>query len=167
MIINKQSIFLLKTTSISVTNSFIKNFKEKFILVSNRDKLYYAEIFFLAAWIRFCIYFFPFKFYKNTLGKLQEEAVQEISTEAMAFALNIKNIVLTVCNHTPWESKCLVQAIICKKILKRSGIKSTIYLGVKNDNNKKLLAHAWLKFGDKILTGGAGHKEFNVVNFYG
>jgi len=150
-----------------VKNSFIKNLNNKFFLVSNRDKLFYFEAFTISLWIRFCIFFFPFKFYKNTLGKLQNVANQEISPDILDFALKIKNTVLTVCNHTPWESKCLVQAITCKIILKRRGINTTIYLGVSNKENQKLLAHAWLKLGDVILTGSRGHKKFKIVNYYG
>ena len=34
---------------------------------------------------------------------------------------------------TPWESKCLVRAMTAKKMMKKRGYKTTLYLGVGKD----------------------------------
>jgi hypothetical protein len=50
-------------------------------------------------------------------------------------------------------------------MLKRRRIAATLYLGVakKKDQPEQLAAHAWLRCGDAILTGAAGHRQFAVV----
>ena len=46
--------------------------------------------------------------------------------------------------HTPWQSKCLVQAIAARLMLGRRGVAGTIYLGPAKDLDGQLKAHAWL-----------------------
>jgi hypothetical protein len=50
-------------------------------------------------------------------------------------------------------------------MLKRRRIAATLYLGVakKESDPEGLAAHAWLRCGDVILTGAAGHLHFTVV----
>ena len=68
-----------------------------------------------------------------------------------------------ISKYTPWQSKCLVQAIAAKRMLQARQIVSTLYLGVKKSNSQQLEAHAWLRSGSLYLTGGQGHKYFTVV----
>ena len=50
-----------------------------------------------------------------------------------------------------------------KAILRTRGISSTLYLGVDLDDDKDLQAHAWLRCGDKVLTGERPSAGFTVV----
>jgi hypothetical protein len=132
------------------------------------DQLLIFYAFMLASLVRFCVFFLPFKMYRSFLGVRQTEADKPTDKSIIDNAVYISKIVLSVCRHTPWESKCLIQAIVCKKILLNKGVNTTLYLGVAQERNKNsLAAHAWLKLGDTVLTGERGHKKFNVVNFYG
>ncbi len=115
----------------------------------------------------FVWFFLPFKYYRGLFGKSQEATVTNYDEKQLEDALKITNIVLSISRNTPWESKCLVQALSCKKMLQKRGVITTLYLGVCKDyNDKELAAHAWLKMGDFILTGRSGHKDFKVVNYY-
>lgn len=91
------------------------------------------------------------------LNEIQRKQVQQIKT-----------IVNGVSKRTPWESKCMVQALSSKWLLKHYAIPSTIYYGVIKDSSQpgKLKAHAWLKIGEEFVSGKAGHQQFKVVNFY-
>jgi hypothetical protein len=151
-----------------IRKSFLKRVKEAFVLAPVADKLLFLYAFTWSLFVRFCIFTLPFKFYRNLLGKQQVETLIDVKETDLAMAKHIRNIVLAVCRHTPWKSKCLVEALVCKRMLKKKGIETTIYLGVSKDPQKnKLKAHAWLKLGAIILTGAQGHKEYKVVNFYG
>ncbi|MCD0486925.1 lasso peptide biosynthesis B2 protein [Pedobacter sp. MC2016-14] len=151
-----------------MNSNFFKHFQSKFLSAPLRDKLTVVYIFFGSALLRFMIYFLPFRFYRNLLGKQQQEVRQELSANQIEQAKHLKMLIETVCNHTPWESKCLVQAILCKRLLNKRSIKSVLYLGIANNpNDSKLDAHAWVVVGELILTGAAGHKRFKPVNFYG
>ncbi|MEO1800116.1 MAG: lasso peptide biosynthesis B2 protein, partial [Cyanobacteria bacterium J06629_2] len=65
--------------------------------------------------------------------------------------------------YTPWQSKCLVQAIAAKRMLQSRKIVSTLYLGVTRNSHQSLEAHAWLRSGQMYLTGGREREEFTVV----
>jgi hypothetical protein len=45
-------------------------------------------------------------------------------------------------------------------------VPATLYLGLKNDTSRELLAHAWLRAGRLVVTGRRGHREFtHIVSF--
>jgi hypothetical protein len=58
-----------------------------------------------------------------------------------------------------------VQAIAAKLMLKRRGIPSTLHLGVAKEDNR-FMAHAWLRSGSIILTGGAGRERFTIISTF-
>ena len=72
----------------------------------------------------------------------------------------------TMSRRTPWESACLAQAMTAKFMLRRRGVSSLLYLGMKKDAGGKLSAHAWLKVGDILLVGGAGHETFTILSAF-
>jgi len=71
-------------------------------------------------------------------------------------------------SHTPWESACLVQVLAAQKMLSKRNISGVFYLGAGRDSNTtdQLHAHAWLKCGNKIITGEAGHERFAVLSTF-
>ena len=75
--------------------------------------------------------------------------------------------VRTASRYTPWESKCLAQAMAARMMLKRRRFPTTIYLGVLKDDKAGLKAHAWIRCGERILTGAQGHGQFTVVATFG
>mgnify|MGYP003171684860 CR=1 FL=1 len=73
-------------------------------------------------------------------------------------------IVGKVCDKTPWESKCLVRALAAQRLLCRRGLSSTLYLGCGMEEGK-MVAHAWLRFGEMYVTGGDGGGYTTVARF--
>jgi hypothetical protein len=69
----------------------------------------------------------------------------------------------TMSRYTPWESKCLVQAMAAKIMLNRRKIGNTLYLGVAKDGTEAMVAHAWVKCGGIILTGARQAERFTAV----
>ena len=65
-----------------------------------------------------------------------------------------------------WKTTCYTQAIAARLLLKRKGIKSKIYLGMTKDKNNKLLAHAWTKVGEKVITGGGNLDKYKVLYIF-
>lgn len=55
--------------------------------------------------------------------------------------------------RVPWRADCFVQALAAQRWLKRRKIATTMYLGVRRDAQGTHF-HAWLKHGNKIVTGG-------------
>lgn len=128
-----------------------------------REKLLVIEALLLSGIIRFAILFIPFNKLARLSGKYREESSKIISYEDEAITRKISCIVLVVSNKTPWKSKCLVRAITAQIMLSIRKVSSTLYLGVARDEEKKLIAHAWLRSGESIITGANEMSEFTEV----
>lgn len=59
-----------------------------------------------------------------------------------------------VARRLPWRSDCLVQAVAAKNWLRRYGIQADLGIGAARDAGGQFAAHAWIKVGDTIVTGG-------------
>ena len=53
-----------------------------------------------------------------------------------------------------WRSDCFVQALAAQRWLRQSQIASALTIGVRKEANGEFAAHAWLKVGDVVVTGG-------------
>ena len=91
-----------------------------------------------------------------------EESGNRENTE-IGFMRRLSWAIELMSRYTPWESKCLVQAITGKLFLRQRRIENTLYLGVAKTQEESLIAHAWLRSGDDIVTGVCDSKEFTVV----
>ena len=58
-------------------------------------------------------------------------------------------------SHAPWRSDCLIQAMAVTRWLRRRGVSTNFYLGVKKDDASQLTAHAWVTSGEKLVSGGS------------
>jgi hypothetical protein len=125
---------------------------------------------FLEAWLllhasRLLILFFPFKKIAASLGVLNQESISEFSD--LLIANNIKNSIERASRHALHSSKCYDQALAGKFMLKWRRLPSTIYFGLSKNDQSQLIAHAWLRFGDQIITGAKGIENFTIVAYYG
>ena len=86
---------------------------------------------------------------------LGDSDVLDCSTPADQAAIaRIGWIVPRVSARVPWRSDCLVQAIAAQRLLSRRNLAGRIVLGIENEAESGFGAHAWLAFGDSIVTGG-------------
>jgi len=74
-------------------------------------------------------------------------ALQRSLVERVAYAVPIMGL------RVPWRSDCVVQALAARRWLARGKIASSICIGVRKDEHG-FQAHAWLRVGDRIVTGG-------------
>lgn len=145
--------------SLSILNRRIK----KFIKLKFKIKSDFVKVFFYTAFYRAFILFFPFNKLRKKIGNYNEESPTVISDDAYEEARHVGWVVNIISKHTPWESKCLVQALTAQRLLKKRNISSTLYLGIQKDKDNKMLAHAWLRTGSYIVTGGVIIDKFTVV----
>lgn len=75
--------------------------------------------------------------------------------------------VQAVARHVPLGFVCLPQAIAAKRMLRRRGIETTLYLGARPAAAGGLTAHAWLRSGPAILTGRAESRAHRAVVAFG
>ena len=140
----------------------------KFMSLKLDKKLLLAEAVVLLGISRAVLKVVEFKRIAPYLGQHMNKHTKDADSEiSISKAGQVRWAVSVMSKYTPWESKCLVQAMAAKIMLRRRGIKSTIYLGVARDGQGKMIAHAWLESCGRILTGAAGADRFTVVSVFG
>lgn len=139
----------------------------KFIkLTSYEKKLFLEALYYLAA-SRLLLIFKPFKKIAPDLGNNIDNKGCKLSEMDMEGIKNISKMIQIASKNVPWNSKCLVQAITAKAMLSRRNIPCTIYFGLAEDSENKLIAHAWVKCGEIIVTGKLGMNRFKIINTFG
>lgn len=127
-----------------------------------KDKILFLAAYILSGIARFLMIAVPFKRFQHYIGISKEESPYEtICLQDFNTIKRIRYLGLLACKYTPWESKCLVKALVICWLLKHYKIPTTLYLGVAKD--KTLLAHAWLRCGPCIITGGDVQQKFVEV----
>jgi hypothetical protein len=118
---------------------------------------------FLLKWKVTCR-LLPLGWYAPYLG-VQQASTPEIPIEDT----RIRSIIQAIARgkkYSPWKIKCLAEAIAAQKMLHRRKIPATLYLGIARKDEHEIIAHAWLRCGNKILTGRRGMKKFTVVSSF-
>jgi hypothetical protein len=134
----------------------------KFLQRSKLERRLIVEACCLLALARMIVLMVPFRRIAPLLGRTMAESPPGASQQ-LTMAQKISWAVQTAGRHTPWESKCLAQAMAAKMMLRRRQIPSTLYLGLAKDEQGELTAHAWLRCGDLILTGGQNYESFTTI----
>lgn len=129
----------------------------------HQQKGLFVYAYLLSGIIRLSILVLPFKVLKRRLGIPKMESTFDVSDEKIVTAKEIRRLVLQVCNHTPWQSKCLVRAMLTQHLLNKRNISSTLYLGVNKNQSGEMQAHAWLRCGEIFIMGGENKNDFIEV----
>jgi hypothetical protein len=96
------------------------------------------------------------------------ESPKDISDDQRLLALKVSWAVQSAAKHVPMGFVCLPQAMAAKWMLRRRHLDTTLYLGTALPEDGGFTAHAWLRAGDKILTGR--HESFThkaLITFAG
>ncbi|MDQ3517885.1 MAG: lasso peptide biosynthesis B2 protein [Gemmatimonadota bacterium] len=98
------------------------------------------------------------------LGRLMAESPGQHDSAALKQAARVHRAIATAARHLPWKPVCLPQAVTAQWMLRRRGIPSTLYLGT--DPARGYDAHAWVRAGSVIVTGGPGQERFAIVSSF-
>ena len=109
---------------------------------------------------------FPMRWYANKLGFKGNDSSYSINENDLLIAKRVEKAVRRVQKYFPWKVKCFSAALTAKTLLKKNNIQSTIYLGVKRSSNDKMMAHAWLRCGNIIVTGKEEMNNFTTLVFF-
>jgi len=125
-----------------------------------------VEAFFALAWARLTLAGRPFQRVAERLGRTGEESPATVPAHQERLADAIGQAIETMSRHTPWENRCLAQALAAWRMLQRRGIAVTVYFGVAQNPAKPFDAHAWVRCGSQLVTGGEGHEQFRVISSF-
>jgi hypothetical protein len=135
----------------------------KIFSIQNVERRMFFEAFkslLLSTWANLV---FPLKKNSKKWGIHQAESsfAEDIENKATIRLIDLS--IRRAQRMLPFRAKCLAEAVAAKQMLDQRGIKSTLYLGVSKDDKKKLIAHAWLRAGNFIVTGKKGMEKFVEV----
>jgi hypothetical protein len=144
----------------------------KLAALSWEDRWLLAHLFFLLGIARLALRVIPFRRLARHLGPLQTETPPDAPPDHLAQARRVGLAIVRVSPHTPWTSNCFPQALVAKYWLGRRGIPATLYLGVALNkaagaSRSEMTAHAWLRCGPFLVTGGPGHDRYTVTARFG
>jgi hypothetical protein len=130
------------------------------------DRACFLEAVFWLGLARLAILVLPFRRLAPWLGRHMAQSPEEAGAAPPELLDRLSWAVAAASRHAPWECKCLAQAIAGKAMLRRRGAASTLYLGLAKDRETQLQAHAWLRCGERILTGQRGMAGFTVISTF-
>lgn len=108
----------------------------------------------------------PIRRYAHRLGEKGKESPRRIPENQLSSIEKVRRSIIRVDRYTPWRKTCFTKAFTAKILLKRANIPSTLYLGVAKDSSNNMIAHAWLRCGDLIITGKEQMPKFTPVAFF-
>ena len=135
----------------------------KYYKLSSFEKSILLSALFTSLKVRFYIKFFKMPSYVKYLGKKGIKTISSNNNEEKVLII-IKNV-KRISKYSFWRTKCFEEAFTTKLLLKKQNINSTIYFGVKKNNNN-LDAHSWLKIGDKCIIGCRRIDKYTVTEFF-
>jgi hypothetical protein len=135
----------------------------KFLRHDGRRRWLLCEALACLCWAKLLLLLVPFRWVAPLLGKPQTESPPAITSGERDLVLRVAWAVQSAAKHVPLGFVCLPQAMAAKWMLRRRHLASTLYLGVARPDEVKFTAHAWLRAGDKILTGRAESRTHTAI----
>lgn len=132
----------------------------RFIKLPFKEKCLFFQCIFLSL-------FFMVKvsFSRNTqFGIAHAESLQKPIDDN--YLESIKQAIRRVNKILPSRSKCLVNALTAQHLLIKHNLSSTLYLAVAKTEQEQLSAHAWLRCGDRVVTGFCNYSKYTVVGTF-
>lgn len=118
-----------------------------------RNPLLHGEAFLFLTLATLARRLSPFRLLALTLGESQRDLPEAQHPSAANLALRVSRGLQSTAGRLPWHTTCLERAIAAKWMLSRRQVPSTLYLGARR-SGPGLTAHAWLRSGPAIVTGG-------------
>jgi hypothetical protein len=134
-------------------------------LPADEKKLFFIAVF-LVIKVKILTALFPLRFYSSSLGVQHKSLSQTIDGLKLTSLYKVLRTLKRASTYLPFKNKCLVDAIVAKKMLKKLEIESTLFLGVCRESEKKIIAHAWLNCNGTIVAGERGMERFVAVEWF-
>lgn len=115
---------------------------------------------------RLAMFFLPFRRIAAWLGTPGAESSSTATAEQILTAEAVGRAVGIVGPRVPWDGRCLAQALAATWMLRRRGLEGTVSFGVCKSKSSGFEAHAWLRLGPCMVTGGPDHERYKVFTTF-
>jgi hypothetical protein len=125
-----------------------------------------AEALLALAAARLVMLLVPFRYVAAWLGTAGAETPATATANEIRMAQEVGWAVGVWARRVPWDSRCLAQALAATSMLRRRGLEGTVSFGSGRVDGGGFSAHAWLRLGPHMVTGGPGHDRFKVLTTF-
>ncbi len=139
---------------------------KRFARISRARKKLLCEALAALAIARVAMASLPFRRIAAWLGTPGAEGPATATGEEMRTAQEIGWAVGVLGRRVPWDGRCLAQALAAKGMLRRRGLEGTVSFGARRGESAGFDAHAWLRLGSCMVTGGPGHERFQTFTTF-
>ena len=139
---------------------------KRYIKIPLTQKKLLFEALFALAIARAAIACLPFRRIATWLGTQGAESPRSVSDHEIVRAKEIGWAVSVLAQRIPWDGRCLSQALAATGMLRRRGMEGTVTFGAAEDSSAEFKAHAWLRLGPLIVTGGPGNESFKTLTTF-
>lgn len=108
----------------------------------------------------------PFRRIAAWLGTPGAESPATATDEEISTAQEIGWAIGALARRVPWDGRCLAQALAATGMLRRRGLEGTVSFGACRGTLAGFDAHAWLRLGSCMVTGGPGHERFQIFTTF-
>ena len=124
------------------------------------------EAFAALAIARMAMACLPFRRIAGWLGTAGAESPATATAEETRTAEAVGWAVGVLGRRVPWDGRCLAQALAAMGMLRRRGLEGTVSFGARQGESAGFDAHAWLRLGSCMVTGGPGHQSFKTFTTF-
>jgi hypothetical protein len=108
----------------------------------------------------------PFRRVAAWLGTPGTQSPLTATAAEIDIAKEIGWAVSVIAPRVPWDGRCLAQALAASAMLRRRSLEGTVSFGVCEGESSTFDAHAWLRLGSCVVTGGPGHERFKAFTTF-
>ncbi len=111
----------------------------------------------------------PARIYTRDFGSMNAAPDAAVAAACPEAASEIGRMVETVARAMPFRALCLQQAVAARRMLRRRGVRATVYLGVKRNAAARNMAgqgsaaHAWVEVGSQVVNGDGNLGDYAIV----
>jgi hypothetical protein len=139
----------------------------KFLKRDRQERVALVEAMFWLCLARLLLLIVPFRWIAPHLGRQMTESPFSLTGIERAIVQRTSWAVQAVARRAPLGFVCLPQAMAAKWMLRRQKLESTLYLGLRRGDEANIAAHAWLRAGDRVLTGHSESLGHQVIATFG
>lgn len=139
---------------------------KRYLGTSSLRKVLLIEALFALAVSRIAMAVIPFRRIATWLGTPGAETAAVAKPEELRTAEEVGWAVGVLGRRVPWDGRCLAQALAATGMLRRRGLEGTVTFGVREGVSAGFDAHAWLRLGPRVVTGGPGYNDFKAFTTF-
>jgi hypothetical protein len=129
----------------------LKHNRRKWVALTHKERVLLIQAFLLLPVVRISRWMRFFRFQRIMGGvKLRSSQIANCNASALETARRVARMVSVAAAHSLFQSSCLDRSFLLWALLRRRGIDTDLFLGVRRDQ-ENFEAHAWVEINGVVL----------------